>query len=310
MTALNQLNQLALLESIAEIDGTINAYELAYGYDPSFQYCVLTGKPIGIVASTEFGELLNLLPADGTLVDLRLRVLASMRRSMKWNKDAIANLPAMRRIHPIETMSYLLNQLFQGPKNSKMAWDAELENRIYVYEMINSWHLQYGRTLGVVSNSTWDSIMHMLIELNAKFNLGNEVAPFSAADFLNLPLESVLQTFHDRLAPWYRRRVEYHARLETQAIYHQANPGAKRAFFESWSEQKPRVAKATPKPVSEAAKKKIGDMNMLADIFDSIIALDPSAVEEGPATTQAKSPSKAAQPSRTAFTFGALVKKS
>lgn len=303
MTALNQLNQLALLNGIAEIDGTINQFESAFGYDPSFQYCLLTGKPIGIVNSAEFGELLGMLPSEGKLTDLRLRVLASMRRSMKWNKDAIANLPLMRRSHPIETMSYLLNQLFQAPKNGKSHWDVELENRIFVYSMIEEWHTTYGRSLATVSNSAWDAIMHMLIELNAKFNLAEEIAPFTAADFLSLPIESFLQTIAERLAPWHKRRVEFHYRQELQAIYHAANPGAKRAYYESFMEQKPqpvRVAKVV-KPVS--AKK--ATENLLNDIFDSIIALDPTILDEGKPVT----PVPVVKATPKAFTFGALVKK-
>ena len=310
MTALNQLNQLALLNSIAEIDGTINAYESAFGYDPSFQYCVLTGKPIGIVASTEFGELLGMLPADGKLVDLRLRVLASMRRSMKWNKDALANLPMMRKAHPIETMAYLMNQLFQAPKGAKVHWDVELENRIYVYGMVESWYNVHGRALSNISNSAWDSILHMLIELNAKLNLASETAPFSADEMLRLPLESFMSSFSERLAPWYRRRVEFHARMEAQAIFYAANPGAKRAYFDSWTEQKPHVAKATPKPMSEAAAKKKSDLNLLSDIFDSIIAMDPTALEEGAQPTQAKrTQATTTQATRKPTTFGALLRK-
>ena len=306
MTALNQLNQLALLQDIAQIDDTISAFESAYGYDPSFQYCLFTGKPIGIVNATEFGELIGLLPEHDKLNNLRTRVLASMRPSMKWNRDALDSLPIMRKAHPVETMAYLLNQLFMVPKGEREDVLQGHESRIYLFAKLEEWHYTYGRSLGTVSNSPWDSVLHMLLELNVKFTLKNERAPFALSEFMDLPIESFLVILMERLRPWHSKRVEFHARQEAQAIYHSMNPGSKKAYFDSFMDQRPELVKAVSKAKVEAKAKKRTEMSMFADIFDSIIALDPSILDErAPATAK---PASSPAPIRKAATFGALLK--
>src|SRR4051812_5829833 len=101
---------------------TIVLFREQFGYDYFRVYCSITGKPFGFLNSEERHSLLSLVcesndDADGACDDLWLRVIGSMRPSLKWNvwrdRDAMVKL---RRTDPRETLAYLINRMF-APHN-------------------------------------------------------------------------------------------------------------------------------------------------------------------------------------------------
>lgn len=234
----------------------------AYGYSPNAIFCSVTGKEIGRLYADESEEIEAQVE---DIADLRLRLLASMRPSMKWNKLSESSLDTMRQSHPVETMAYLLNRLFTPPRGATrtLPFDQQHESRILLFRAIANF-----RTLMTAGpQSPWDSVMHMLLELEAKLSLASEVAPFGPYALLDVPIESFMTNLAALLTPFHKRRVEWHRQREADAQFFAMNPGARRAFAKSWMEQQPA------KPPTEATIRKAErqqEANFFAAIFDEL----------------------------------------
>jgi hypothetical protein len=111
-------------------DQAINQFHKDYGFDPFRIYCQVTGKPFATILEEEMDSVLSLVcesndDADAAAQDLWLRVVASMRPSLKWNKFRSNTLAELRVSDPIETLAYLVNRMF-GPHNRRQRrYDSE-----------------------------------------------------------------------------------------------------------------------------------------------------------------------------------------
>jgi hypothetical protein len=162
-----------------QIGKVVHTFIDAYGFDPTHIYCQVTGKPIAQTHSEEFEALvdsLGVVDAEQAADDLAVRLLASMRPSMRWNVFRDDSLVIMRQKHPVETLAYLLNRMF-APLNfrkiSRRDLLADLEHRIKTFQIISEWD----------KASHFDTLIYMLLELDAKWSLDTESAPFNWQDF-------------------------------------------------------------------------------------------------------------------------------
>jgi hypothetical protein len=248
-------------------------FAIEFGYLPNGIYCEVTGKLIGIIEADEFQgvtELLAGLPHETAMSDLRLKVLASMRPSMKWIKMRDDSLDVMRKQYPVETMAYLLNRLFDPAKSvmKPMGWDTIREDRIYLH----AWLHQFYKQMTHVPGSAWEQVFVRLIELHAKFDLKNEIAPFTCEDLLSLSMDSFMVDMLALLTPWHRRRVkDYEDRLDRAELV-RTNPMARRAFLNTWAEQSP----PSHEKVKRDAKQK--EANVLDALLAEIMG-EPSQVK-------------------------------
>lgn len=214
------------------------AFESAYpGVNPTLQYCQFTGKRIGRTDDSEFESLCLSLSGDPEEIadDIALRLFASMRPSMRWNKMRAESLKEMRKSAPLETLAYLLNRLFTPINSSNLL--AIHHDRIRLWNRLEEWGF---------TEST-NTILYYLLEIDAKLGLVTEPVPFSIEmlldDFESMPL--LLEAFEG----WYNRRLkEYDKRLkqaeDSNRWFQTGNTLAKPAFYDAFMESKPKSESA------------------------------------------------------------------
>lgn len=217
--------------STAHEYAVVDQIKAAYGFDPRTLYCLTTGKPIG--ESWEARELIACLPGTPEEIadDLALRVLASMRPSMIWNRQRTETLTEMRVKAPVETLAYLLNRLIQPTKDQRDVGFVTLHSgRIRLYSRL--------ARLDHTSDS-FQNLLLWLLEVEAKLGLLTEPTPISLDSLLSA--SDLLGLLASTLEPWHKRRVEYHRNQEAEAKFFAMNPGAKRAWFDQWFDHAPKT---------------------------------------------------------------------
>jgi hypothetical protein len=247
-------------------------FEESHGFDPLGIYCQFTGARIGTTTDDEMGALLDSLVGDSEEVhdDLAIRILASMRPSIRWNKMRAETLQQMRVADPIGTTAYLINRLF-APLNHRKIGIEELlgynADRIKAHALLREW--------GVTDES--NTILYMLLELDAKWNLDTESAPFTAYDFFfDAP---TMQHRVEMLQAWYERRCDAWEKKqkadEMQIKWSRSgNALAKPAFMDAFVESKP----ITKTGAIKAKKKEESDF--MAGLLSEIMMGKPESEAE------------------------------
>lgn len=239
------------------------------GFNPAYLYCQVTGKPIA--KSTELVDLIESLKGDvdGVIDDVALRVLASMRPSVFWNAMREHSLQDMRLQRPIELCAYLLNRLFAPSTGvDKLALPDRLgmySDRIKSYALLAQWGM----------DERLDSMMFMLLELDAKLNLSRESCPFTAYDFFfDAP------THNERLAmltEYYEKRIAHYNRQQKveldEARWFKGNSLARTPYVSAFWEKKP--LSPTQVKMQERQSEKALMTNLLADLLSDSPKSEP-----------------------------------
>jgi hypothetical protein len=230
-----------------------------HGFDPSGIYCQLTGKRIGSTPMEEFESVVNLVgcdSADEIADDIAIRVLASMRPSLKWNKFRAESMAQLRKSDPTEMLSFLLNRLFAPLNHRKIGIDNLLgtyADRIRGFQLLNEWG---------VTDAT-NTLLYMLLEVDAKWNLDTESAPFTAYDFffdaatMEHRVEMVQAWYANRMIAWEKRLK---AEEQMTKWYRFGNALAQPAFRDAFMESKPLSPTAIKKAEKDAEKQMFGDL--------------------------------------------------
>lgn len=228
-----------------------------YQFDPTKLYCLHTGKPIGIILFEEFESTvaeiaINCTDLESIADDLAMRILASMRPSLKWNKLRDSTLPEMRVNQPVETLAYLLNKLMTPSRDDNTQDFFQVHRtRILTYQQVSR-----------LTKEQVDEMTHLLLEIEAKLNLEKEVSPLTIDA---PPKESWFTLTMSLLRPWHAKRVAFHAKAEADAQWFAANPGARKAFYASWMERAPPSETA----VKKAEKQR--EVNYMSSMLDALL---------------------------------------
>lgn len=293
------------MPTYAEVGTFTHQYIESFGYSPLGIYCLATGKQIGEQWSGELADTLALLNLDdknfeAVSDDYRLRLVASMRPSTRWNKFKSESINDLRKQFPRETLAYLLNRLFEPLNNTGSIWS--IEQRIHVWQELEAHE---------ISNSIprVEQLIHQLLEIDTRTGLTKLFIGFErgmlTGDKFDEFCDAVTQTYEQKQLEW--------AQLDAEYRYQIQNPLVKQAFFDSFMTRKPEpIAKVKEKAKTERRR---GFENLLAQIMD-----EESAPAQTLATTiaddsadnkahDAEAGVTAIMPSATprAFTFG--VKK-
>lgn len=244
-------------------DNIVATFIDSYHFDPRGIYCQVTGKRIGTTETVEFCELIHSLAGDieSMCDDIAIRLLASLRPSLRWNKMRVDSLVEMRKVAPVDTLAYLLNRFF-APLNARKTSLSQLlgvnEDKIRLHTQLTRWGIDSG---------DMSSIAYMLLELDAKWGLDTEAAPFNCDAF-------IMATTHaerrEMLAPYYTRRMkDWDAKVkhdEQVTRWHRSgNALAKPAFFAAFMQAQ---------PLSETQKKaaaKRDEKDFFGDILNEVM---------------------------------------
>lgn len=241
------------------ITDIIDSCVAQHGFDPSGIYCQLTGKRIGSTPMEEFESVVNLVgcdSADEIADDIAIRVLASMRPSLKWNKFRAESMTQLRKSDPTEMLAFLLNRLFAPLNHRKIGIDNLLgtyADRIRGFQLLNEWG---------VTDAT-NTLLYMLLEVDAKWNLDTESAPFTAYDFffdaptMEHRVEMVQAWYANRMIAWEKRLK---AEEQMTKWYRFGNALAQPAFRDAFMESKPLSPTAIKKAEKDAEKQMFGDL--------------------------------------------------
>lgn len=266
------------------------------GYVAEGIYCSITGKRIGSIDTDEFMATCDLLiqpnaDLETVVDDYRLRLVASMRPSTRWNKFRSESINDLRKAQPRETLAYLLNRLFEPLNNLGSIWS--IEQRIYVWQ-----------ELSTITDSL-DMVTHQLLEMDTRTGLNNLFVGYERG-----MIETNFAAFIESIDVIYTSQQVKWAQMDAEYRYQIANPAAKMAFFESFMKIKPESQKV----VKDKAKteRRRGFENLLAQIMDD--DSEPAqrladAIEADSTVNHLPADAIAIAPSATprAFTFG--VKK-
>jgi hypothetical protein len=262
---------------MANIDETIAAFVADYGFDPLTIYCQVTGKPFARFFDEEQESVLSLVcesndDADAAAGDLWLRVVSSMRPSLKWNKFSAGSLAELRVSHPIETLAYLINRMFTPHNRFKGGVTLRhFEERIKAFKEIDSW----GQT------DDTNTLTYMLLEIDAKMGLDVEMPPFNWQDFFEA--ESIKHRV-EMVQGWYGQLMErWEKRLKDEELQikwmRHGNVLAKPAFADAFMESKPLTITGIKKAEKAAEKQIFADAawDVLSGILDSTAEPKPDA---------------------------------
>jgi len=248
---------------------TVNHFHTEYGFSPSQIFCQVTGKPIGDYSDNEFQSVLSLIcesndGADEAADDLALRIFGSMRPSLRWNKFRVETVAELRVSHPDETLAYLINRMF-APHNRLKGGvtPRHLEERIKAWKHIESWE----------QSDDTNTLMYMLLEIDAKMGLDVEQPPYNWQDFFNAESMKhrveMLQGWYSQLMERWEKRIKAEE-MQTKWMRH-GNVLAKAAFRDVYMESQPLTQTAIKKAAKAADKQIFAEAlyDVLGDIFDS-----------------------------------------
>lgn len=237
-------------------------FESEYGFPADSIFCSITGKSLGTMSCYEVDSIIKDIPGDVEQVadDYFLRLMASLRPSLRWNKmrdDSILRLAASA---PEETLAYLLNRLFARPMAMRQTMDErliEMSDRIRTFQRIT-----------LLSDSEVSNLLHAFLELDAKWGLDSEIAPFSWESFWTCEDALARATL---LNPYFEKRnKEHEKRVQQEELssrwFRRGHSLAKPAFVASFLKQKPPVKAATQK-----AKAKSKDLEFMDGILSGLL---------------------------------------
>ena len=232
-------------------DNIVHAFTDSYHFDPRGIYCQVTGKRIGTTDETEFCYLVASLTGDLEAIcdDIAIRLLASLRPSMRWNKMRAESLKEMADLAPVDTMAYLLNRLFAPIDSRKTSLDKLLavnEDKIRLHVQLTRW----GMTPELVALS------YQLLEIDAKWGLDSEASPTSCDAFI-MAIDhperlALFATYHARRMKDWEAKVKHD---EQVTRWHRSgNALAKPAFFAAFMRDQPMTATQKAKAIKQDEK--------------------------------------------------------
>lgn len=238
-------------------DNFVPAYYESFGYSPAAIYCSITGKAIGTIDDDEIQATVDLIGFDEanpetTCDDYRLRLVASMRPSTRWNKFRSESINDLRIAQPRETLAYLLNRLFEPLNNTGSIWS--IEQRIHVWRELEAHE---------ISNSIprVEQLIHQLLEIDTRTGLTKLFIGFErgmlAGDKFDEFCDAVTQTYEQQQIRW--------AQLDAEYRYQITNPLVKQAFFDSFMTRKPPTELSKKREAKE--KRRFGFANLLSQIM-------------------------------------------
>lgn len=229
-----------------------------HGVNPTQIYCLVTGAPIG--ESYEYADLVATMigETDHLVDDVLMRVLASMRPSLRWNRMKPETLNDLRVSSPVETLCYLLNRLMAPTSTQRDYGDFRIlhRNRIQLWQRLSE---SYGNH----AKESIDAVMMKLLEVEAKLGLLSQESPIQYAQLLaaERPLEAIL----GRLDSWHEERMKWHEAQEREAKFFAANPGARIALGKMFWEVKPKSEATIQREVKQQTR------NVLDNILDELL---------------------------------------
>lgn len=218
------------------------------GVDPEGIYCQFTGKFIGRTDTYEFLALCESITGDleSRCDDVAMRLFASMRPSMRWNKLRMESLDQLRKTHPVDTLAYCLNRLFT-PLRYHGSTLALHHDRIRLYNRLVELESTDGGAKFI------RDCLFVMIEVDAKLALATQTASFTAEDFISDSTD--LAKLWDRIDNWHMARIEEidllrkRREMET-AWFRDGNSLARQASISQFYESRP----PSKRKVLEAAK--------------------------------------------------------
>lgn len=240
-----------MLYTTDKYESVVKAFNAAY---PNIVihgiYCQLTGKLIG--ESHENFDLVESLHGDPEEIadDIAVRLFASMRPSMFWNKMNLDSLNEYRKSRPVESLAWLLNRLMT-PLNHNGNTLAIHHDRINTYRWCES-----------LEASVVTELVEALIHVDARLNLNGQFPDFTLE---TLSSESILS--------WCAKARVEAARLERARDmetrwYRDGNTLAKKANAAIFFESKPPSVK-TEKQVEKRKTQALMDNILTALMTDT-----------------------------------------
>jgi hypothetical protein len=254
------------------------------GVDPTGTYCLMTGRMIG--TNHEVIELVESSDMDVEELadDIAIRLFASMRPGLFWNKMNLKSVANLQESRPVETLAWLLNRLLNPPQFKGDVF-AINHDRIRTFQ----WCL-------TLDFEVRNELIDRLIALDARLNLNAQLPDFTfdtlSAKAIHLWLESA-----EKQADKREKAMELQTRW-----YRDGNTMSKAAAVQTFAKKKPE----SPAKVANTEKRQTAAMmdNLLAALMTGTATPDSRSV------STPKTPVAGTTPKPTGLSFLAKKKAS
>lgn len=234
-------------------DAVLAAFATAYpNIDPYGLYCSVTGKLVG--SALEVDDLIRSLPGDAEDMadDIAMRLFASMRPGLFWNKMRSDTLNQLRKERPVELLAYLLNRAFQPLSGG---------NPI----VVNHDRIKTFTRCATLTAEQIGSLTYLLLEIDSKNGLTTVYPTFRVSDFLSESFD----IFMSFVTVWHGLLMKEHDKmLKTRELetrwWRSGNALAKPAFFSAFMESAPKTERA------QARSEKQADSDFMANFLSAL----------------------------------------
>ena len=234
-------------------------------------YCLATGKPIAEISDDEYGTILeafsHLPNPDAHLEELTLN---SMRPSLMWANITPTILENIRVAAPRQLLAYLLNRMYAPLERPKSHQPVNRERfyqsrrfRVEIWQKLES---------ATFTDDQIGQLLHILLELDTRFNLATLDKPIAIAGLWNPNAEaswtdSLIIQLHDWMEILIAKQIKEERLAKVSADWWaNGNKLTRSARFGAFMEAKP----VTKTGAKKAAKK--ADDDLFASILEGLMS--------------------------------------
>lgn len=228
-------------------------------------YCLATGRLIGTnYEALELGEsmLQSGMHPEEVADDLAIRLFASMRPGLFWNKMTLKTVAQLQESRPIETLAWLLNRLLNPPQFKGDVF-AINHDRIMTYQWCQG-----------LESEIRNSLIDRLIALDARLNLNQQLPDFT---FDSLLMDGA-PAIHRWIDSAEKKAAQREKAMEQQTRwYRDGNTMSKAAAVQTFAKNKPE----SPAKAQATEKRKTQAMmdNLLAALMSGTATPDSRSVD-------------------------------
>lgn len=235
---------------IEKTESVLETFANNYGFNHDGVYCQTTGRQIAQADECDIDSLIDMLPGDSEEIadDLAMRICASMRPSILWNKMRSESIQQLAKHRPEEVIAYMVNRIFHPAQASDLTQHmTAMQNRIKFFDWLED---------QPVDSEKMKDVLHILLRVDAVIPPSEKFKPGKADT-------SSLESFHKQVMGICETIISAHHAKSSNA-FRRGNPLASSAYRNSFAER----AATTPAQVKKQEKRK--DQAYLDNLFTSL----------------------------------------
>jgi hypothetical protein len=252
------------------------AFQAQHGFNPTYVYCLNTGKQIGYLTESEYELLVDLSKEDdieSTCDNLWTRILVSLRPSAQWSMVQLDSLKQMLDTDRIGVLSYLLNRITAPASLKTASLEIQMSHRAAIIKR----RIQLQQS--TASAESINRLLLALLAFDSKFSLtrydSSSWFRWPTADLDDSTVNQMANNVESREDALVEQAEKEAKRNRTLATYPDGNRLTRSAFTKTWLESpqtalsadRARKVHASQRPPSLRAAKLKAEDDLLATLM-------------------------------------------